>query len=297
MLMSLFGLSLLSFQSLVQAQEGCCCTDCICPPGPQGPSGVQGAQGVSGAQGLPGSTGAQGLQGLQGIQGIQGLQGPSGLQGPQGIPGQGLQGPQGIQGVPGVGGSTGAQGSQGLQGIPGIQGVPGSTGLQGLQGNTGAQGPCCPVVGTYTSVYSNLDQSLLSGDAATFELISATTASFDLSLAATTGEVIALKSGVYLVNWGVDAIEGSFAFPVPSWSFAITQNGVPLLSTASGSTSISPDDIVTHSSGVAIITVAAGDVFQLVNTSTSDVNILSLFFGTTIPVASARLNFVLLTAL
>jgi hypothetical protein len=57
----------------LQAQSGgCCCTDCVCPPGPQGSQGIQGLQGPIGLQG------AQGLIGPQGLQGIQGSTGPQG---------------------------------------------------------------------------------------------------------------------------------------------------------------------------------------------------------------------------
>ena len=51
------------------ATGGCCCTDCVCPPGPQGATGLQGAQGVAGPQGIAGPTGATGLQGNTGPQG------------------------------------------------------------------------------------------------------------------------------------------------------------------------------------------------------------------------------------
>jgi len=64
-------LFLTAFAPQMQAQgPGCCCTDCICPPGPQGPSGSQGTQGPMGL------TGPQGPGGLQGPQGVAGPQGP-----------------------------------------------------------------------------------------------------------------------------------------------------------------------------------------------------------------------------
>lgn len=60
----------------IQAQTaGCCCEECVCPPGPQGPMGPQGLAGIQGTTGL---TGADGLVGPQGPQGIQGLVGPQG---------------------------------------------------------------------------------------------------------------------------------------------------------------------------------------------------------------------------
>lgn len=51
------------------ATAGCCCTDCICPPGPQGNTGPQGPQGTPGPQGLTGPQGPQGIQGPTGPQG------------------------------------------------------------------------------------------------------------------------------------------------------------------------------------------------------------------------------------
>lgn len=222
--------------SQAEAQNSCCCTDCTCPPGPQGPMGPQG---LAGPQGFSGATGSVGPQGFLGPQGPQGIQGP-----------------------------------------------------------TGSQGPCCPVVGTYTSVYSNLDQTLPPGAAALLELTSATTASFDLSMAGITGAVTVLKSGIYLVNWGVDGLlTPPYPTPVPAWTFGVTVNSILQMSTVSGSFSITPDDICTHDSGVSIISVMAGDVVQLVNTSLNTFSATSTVFGSAVPVASASLNLVLLTPL
>jgi hypothetical protein len=58
---------------VAQSSGGCCCTDCNCPPGPQGTPGIQGPQGVPG---LPGPQGIAGATGPQGIQGNTGPQGP-----------------------------------------------------------------------------------------------------------------------------------------------------------------------------------------------------------------------------
>lgn len=59
----LAALSITFFASSVYSDNGCCCTDCICPPGPPG---IQGIQGVQGIQGLPGAIGPQGPVGPQG---------------------------------------------------------------------------------------------------------------------------------------------------------------------------------------------------------------------------------------
>lgn len=223
--------------SEVQAQtSGCCCTDCICPPGPAG---------------AVGSLGPQGIAGPMGPAGAQGLMGPAGP-----------------------------------QGIPGIAGV------------TGATGPCCSQAGTFTSLYSLTDQTLAPGTSPILEIVEATTVSFDVSMAAINGTVTVLKSGIYLMNWGIDGIlTPPFNSPVPAWSFALYKNGVLLPSTTSGSFSITPDDICTHNSAESIVTLMAGDVVQIVNTSTMPVNAVSIINGSTVPVAAARLNIVLLTAL
>ena len=125
-----------------------CNSNCICPPGPQGPTGATGPQGPTGA------TGPQGPQGIQGIQGEIGPTGPQGDMGPQGPEGRigptGPQGPQGLQGIQGRIGPTGPQGPQGDIGLTGLQGPKGDTGnpgpqgrqgIQGIQGEVGPQGP------------------------------------------------------------------------------------------------------------------------------------------------------------
>ena len=292
-------------QAHAQTSGGCCCTDCVCPPGPQGPAGIQGipgAQGPAGAQGLPamgpaglpGPTGPQGNIGLQGIPGVAGPAGPTGLQGIAGP-----QGPAGAQGLPAMGpaglpGPAGPQGNIGLQGIPGVAGPIGPTGLQGV---AGPQGPCCTASGTFTGVYSLLDQAIAPGANATFEAIAQTTASFDLSMAAITGAVTVLNSGIYLVNWSVDGLLTSYPPTVPAWSFAIYQNGTLVPGTSSSSFSSSSLDLATYNSGFSMIMVTAGDVIELVNTSTTPFSATGTVFGSSVPVTSARLNLVLLTAL
>jgi hypothetical protein len=130
------------------------------------------------------------------------------------------------------------------------------------------------------------------------ELIANTTASFDLSMTPITGAITCLKSGIYLVNWGVDGLlTPPYSSPVPAWSFGIYQNGVLLPGTTSGSFSVTSDDICTHDSGVSIITVQAGDVIQLINTSVNSFSATATVFGSSVPVAAARVNLVLLTAL
>ena len=215
-------LSLLLSSPGLQAQD-CCCTDCICPPGPIGPSGPQG--------------------------------------------------------------SLGAQGPIGPQGLPGQQGATGP------HGPTGPRGPCCPQIKPFTSIYSLTDQILCPGQSVVLELISDTTASFDLTMAPITGAVKVLRAGHYSINWEVDGLlTPPYSGPVLAWSFALYVNGVLVPGSVSGSFSTDPDDICTQNSGTLIMPLSAGDVVTLVNTSTADFTAVATIPGSSVPVVSARLN-------
>lgn len=220
--------------SQLQAQTaGCCCEDCICPPGPQGPVG------------------------------------PQGLGGPQGLPG-----------------------------TPGPQGLMGPQGPQGPQGSTGPQGPCCPFSGTYTEVYSLTDQMVASLASPFFELTGPTTASFDLTMAPTTGEITVLKHGIYKIVWSVSAVlTPPIPAPIPSFSLGIYVNGVLSPSTVAANFAISPENDCTHLINATLVELFAGDVVKLVNTTTSLITLNSSLMGSLVPVVSAEMSLVLVNAL
>ncbi len=179
--MMLLGVMALLGASQVGAQEqGCCCTDCVCPPGPQGPVGTQGSAGPQGIAGLQGLTGAQGLPGNAGVAGAQGSVGPAGLAGPIGLPG--------------------------VAGAAGAQGLAGPQGAQGVQGLVGPQGPCCPITGTFVNVYSVLDQTILPSGAVQLEGLNAVTVSFDTTMAAANGSIVINKAGIYEITWNVEGL-------------------------------------------------------------------------------------------
>ncbi|MES2273494.1 MAG: hypothetical protein V4487_04830 [Chlamydiota bacterium] len=237
----MLSISVMSFffstpYAAAQGTGGCCCTDCICPPGPQGPAGTSG--------------------------------------------------PQGAQGVPG------------LQGPLGGQGIPGPQGPQGVMGLDGPQGPCCPVTGTFSSVYSLTDQIIMPGNSPMLELTGETTASFDLTDAGTTGEVTVLKSGVYTIAWSVAGIvTPPIPAPVPPLSLAVYKNGIAIPQSAAANFAISPDEEVTHTTAITLVTVVAGDVIKLVNTSTNPISLISTIGGSILPVVAAQLDFILISAL
>lgn len=229
----------------------CCC--CVGPQGPQGVPGIQGIQGPQGPNGPDGRPGATGSQGLQGPSGLDGQMGPTGPQGPIGP-----MGPQGIQGIQGVAGKD-------------------------------CDKDCCH--SAYLTIYSDMNQTLLPGSAALLNSVSISTPEFDTSSASTTGEVKILKHGIYLINWGFDGLlTPPYPAPIPGWSLGIYKNGALEPNSTSGAFSISPDELCIHTSANCILELAVGDIIKIVNLSISSINATALYFGTTIPVAAARLN-------
>lgn len=238
-----------------ESSNKCCGCDCI---GPQGPQGLIGMQGPQGAQGVPGTNG---------------VQGPIGPQGPQG--------PQG---------SNGLNGSQGVQGSQGAIGPAGPQGIQGIQGIAGQD---CSCTTAYVSIYTLLDQTVVSLGSPTMENVNvlSSTSDFDISNAPITGEMTVLNHGIYYLSWAVDGkLTPPYPFPVPAWSFEIYRNGVGMVGTSSAAFSITPDDLVVHDSADAIIELFSGDVIKIVNTSTMSVNTVSTPVGSLITISSVRLN-------
>ncbi len=189
-------------------------------------------------------------------------------------------------------------GPQGQRGPQGIQGVIGVDGIQGVVGPQGPTGPCCPSIAAYANIHSQLNQIILANEAATFEVLGPNTLDFDLSQAPITGSITVLRSGNYLVTWGVEGgLTPPFPFPVPSVAFGISQNGNIVNSTTAAGFSSSPDDNAQHLTAVTILTIFAGDTFELVNISSSPFNAVVNQIGVIIPICSARMNFVFLGAI
>jgi len=220
----------------------------------------------------------EGPQGPQGVQGPPGVAGPAGSQGQQGV--QGPQGPQGLQGLPGPKGDTGPQGPKGDKG---------DTGPQGPQGPQGRPGEClCPEA--YLSVYSQLNQSPnafgVGMDACRFEGVN-DSENFDFSLANITGEVKALVSGDYAMEWNVNgSLQPPFPAPVPTWAFAIFVNGALVPGSSGANFTSSPDDEISHTHGGCIISLNAGDSLKLRNISKFNVNLTAVIPSLNFPLSS-----------
>ena len=277
-------------------KEWCCCCH-----GPQGPQGVPGLQGPQGLQGPVGADGQPGPMGPRGLDGPVGPVGPMGANGPQGQAGS--QGPQGTQGIPGPVGSVGPQGPSGLNGQQGPQGPQGPQGLMGPQGPQGLQGIpgkdcqdhddcCCPV---WCNVFASLPQTIGAYSSATdfvqFDKMNQVTADFDLSLAASLGEIKFLSHGIYHLSWQLQArIVPPVPVPVPSWSFGLWINGVLVPGSIYSGYTQAPGDDACHSTGEVIVEVKAGDVLKLRNTSVTAVNLNPAITGSVFPITIASIN-------
>lgn len=256
-------------------EENCGCCSCPGPQGPMGIQGMQGPQGLQGPAGLNGAPGNQGPMGPMGPSGQMGSVGPQGLQGATGPMGQsGPQGPTGPAGADGKDGKDGGLGPQGSQGNSGPQGNPG---LQGLPGKN------CDCHRVYLAMFSEIDQHLgANGSGTDFAKMTSLGAlssplDFDISMAATTGVIQFLKTGVYTLAWSTDGmLEPPFPFPVPSWGLGLYINGVFVNGSGTAGFSQSPDDDATCLTSVQNLSVAAGDKIVLKNITMNPIFLKSI---------------------
>ena len=204
------------------------------------------------------------------------------IQGPQGVPG--LMGPQGVQGVPGV---------QGIMGPQGIQGV------QGLQGPAGKDcecpdvSMCCPPA--YFDIYSHQAQTVTVfpaiGSGIKMDKQNQVSSAFDLSQINVTGAIKFLKHGIYYISAQVlSKLTVPFPAPVPSWVVAMTLNGVLVEGSICSGFNSSPNDQPIEGSSDVIIEVNAGDVLQLSNYSTSNIDLNPTLIGVSFPATVASLT-------
>jgi len=241
-----------------------------------------------------------GAQGPMGSQGAQGAVGPLGPQGPIGP--MGIQGPQGSQGVPG------AQGAQGLQGNAGAMGAVGPAGAMGPAGPVGPQGPQgIPGQGfdpSFLSLYASNSQIIQAFgnplSTVLFNQVSAVvaTSDYDISNAASLGQVVFKKHGWYRLMWELQAnITPPLPSPVPSWSFGFFLNGVLVPGTVYSGFNDSPDNDAVHSDSSIIIEIKANDILTLRNTCVSSVSLNPNVGGSVFPITIATLDAELLKSL
>ncbi len=199
---------------------------------------------------------------------------------------------------PGLQGPAGAQGFAGPSGPAGSVGAAGSQGAQGPVGPVGPQGPCCPLEGVFAGAFSDQNQTIVPGMPVLLDNVIIASPSIDMSMVDTTGVITINESGDYLFDFTIQgALTPPFPFPVPSWCFSLFQNGVLVPGSTWTNYTSSPDDVTSHTGGPRIVSVTAGDTFQILNTSTLSVNLSASTFGCTVPVNSAAITILLFQAL
>ncbi len=262
---------------------------CICCSGPVGPQGIPGVQGPQGNQGPRGEMGNDGPRGLQGLQGTQGDKGDKGDKGDSG-----QIGPQGISG------------SNGKDGKDGMDGPIGPMGPQGLEGQQGPKGDCvaCPCdcgEPEFAEVYSNLNQVLspslgsnLAGGVILLEKTIFATPNIDVSQAGLNGKIVINKAGWYDVSTGICGALNPIGIPLPVWTLSLFLNGIIVPGSTFANQTISPDQQSNEVVADVFVHFNKGDVLELANTSTAQLNVNAPTLGTNAVPSSGYLKIILL---
>lgn len=155
-----------------------------------------------------------------------------------------------------------------------------------------------PAPVTYAHVYSVMDQDISAAGTVVFENINTATASFDLTMASTTGEVKFLKSGIYRLQFTVQGgLTPPLPQPIPDWAFALYINGSHVPGSTFGAFTHSPDDRPQCTGGEVIASVMEGDILTLQSTSIAPVSLNGPIFGSLEPLVSGSISIYLLAPL
>ena len=183
---------------------------------------------------------------------IRGPQGPTGATGARGP-----IGPQGPTGATGATGPIGPQGPAGATGATGPIGPQGPTGATGATGPIGPQGPA----GTNDAIYASIGTTSVENEARI--PIALTTATDDTSMGVIDNAVNITETGVYLVSYFANGEVTANDFDV-----SLYLNDTPVTNetlTFSGTSGLGSKTI--------LLSLSAGDVVSLNNTSGSTANI------------------------
>jgi hypothetical protein len=230
--------------------------------GPPGTAGSSGAPGTTGTQGPAGPAGPQGTIGADGVSGPTGTPGPAGPAGPPGAVGadgaSGPTGPTGPIGTQGVAGPTGPQGANGAAGVPGPSGSTGPAGATGAAGSNG--------LSEYAYVYNVGAQSVAIEADVTFDTNGVL--SPHITHAPGNAGIALVDAGTYKITFSVSGTEPN--------QMGLFVNGGPVPGTVYGSGAGTQQN-----TGLAILTIAAGDVLTVRNhSSAAAVGLASVIGGT-----------------
>lgn len=145
----------------------------------------------------------------------------------------------------------------------------------------------------YLNLYSAVSQSISpyegSGDSIMLEAQNGlSSGDFDISAAATLGDITILKAGVYHLSWTVQArMTPPIPSPVPSFSFGFWLDGALVPGSVFSQFTQSPNDDATHVTGEVILAVKAGQKLRLRNTSVVPVSLDPNINGSVFPITVA----------
>lgn len=233
----------------------------------------------------------------RGPQGPRGPMGPRGHQGPQGIPGD--EGPAGVEGPMGPIGPKGdcvsCPGEKGDKGDPGLPGAPG---IPGPMGPVGPQGPMGPqLANEYAMLVSNLQQTLaqspganLAGGIVLYEQVLISTLGIDVTNANLNGDVVINVAGVYSISMGVCGSLNPIQSPLPVWTTSLFKNGIIVPGSSLANMTLSPEDKADEIVVDLLVSLSAGDILSVANTSTAPIVITAPTLGTNAQTNSAFLK-------
>lgn len=210
-------------------------------------------------------------EGAKGPRGEPGLQGPQGKTGPQGVTGK--------DGESGSAGKAGPRGPAGLQGLAGPRGVQGEAGPQGITG------------GAVASLFSLANQSVSPGEVVLFEGVNSVSfQTYDVSLAATSGRIVFLESGIYNISWEVEGkLTPPFPNPVPGWGLALYLDEVPVLGSCFPGFTQAPSGQAVHAGGRIAIEIVKGQTLTLQSVSVLPISLVSTNVAESLSTVSASI--------
>ncbi len=192
--------------------------------------------------------GARGLKGDGGTRGARGADGAAGLSGATGA-----RGADGTHGAPGAPGAPGVNGTNGAPGTNGTNGAPGTPGTNGINGHDGAPG--LPATRDYAYLYDADGQTVAASGDVLFRTEGPMTSEF---------LHVAGSSAITFVTGGTFKVTTSIMATLRN-QVGVSINGVSVVGATYGS-----EDNSQQNAGVAIISVAPGQVMTLRNQSTTN---------------------------
>ena len=192
-------------------------------------------------------------------------------------------GPTGPTGPTGPsGGPTGVTGPTGATGTTGSTGTTGATGPTGATGATGATGSSGTSFNTYLAAKTSTTNEIQSNNPILFPTIEISN-----NITYSNGTFTFNNSGQYLFNWNVTFSNEGTSSILAAGIYNVNTGNKYIDSSNSGNSI--PTNSAVQLSGTSLVTVVAGDTYQLRNASTQTVELVS-FNNTSANITIVRVN-------